>query len=437
MASLKYFLKNPDSKTESLVNLIFQYGYFEIDQKSGRKKYKFLKFSTGEKINPNFWNQGKCRARETQSYPQYPEFNERLGNLENTVFKVYRRLINDGGFPSPSKLKQDIIKEITDKKMKVTGNPNQIGFFDFITIIINESNNGSRLTPKGIHFSPYTIKGYITTYNHLKEFQRHIGTRVDFDSIDMGFYNDLVSWFYAQDKAKNTVGKNIKNLKVFMSEAFDRGLTKNLVFKRKKFRVLEEETDTIYLTTEEMDRILTLDLSNKPSMDLVRDNFLLDCYIGLRIADFNKLKKNHIVEKQGIKMISIRLQKAENPVIIPLSKNALKILEKYNYEIKIYSDQAMNRKVKLVGKLAGINDDITISITKGGRRVTTTVKKYEKITNHTARRSFATNLYLANVPILAIMKMTGHKTEKSFLKYIRVTQEENAIKIAQHPYFST
>ena len=82
-------------------------------------------------------------------------------------------------------------------------------------------------------------------------------------------------------------------------------------------------------------------------------------------------------------------------------------------------------------------DDITTTITRGGKRVSSVVKKYQLITNHTARRSFATNLYLAKVPTLAIMKMTGHKTEKSFLKYIRVTSEENAINIAQHPYFAT
>jgi len=33
------------------------------------------------------------------------------------------------------------------------------------------------------------------------------------------------------------------------------------------------------------------------------------------------------------------------------------------------------------------------------------------------------------------MQMTGHKTERSFLKYIRVTPEENALRISKHPYF--
>ena len=145
--------------------------------------------------------------------------------------------------------------------------------------------------------------------NHLEEFQRFKRNRIDFDNIDMDFYNELVNWFYAQGKAKNTLGKHIKNLKVFMSEAFDRGTSQNIVFKRKKFKVLEEETDTIYISNEEMERMLALDLEKKPRLELAQDNFLLDCYIGLRIADFNKLTKNHIVEVQGIKMIKVLMQK--------------------------------------------------------------------------------------------------------------------------------
>jgi hypothetical protein len=33
------------------------------------------------------------------------------------------------------------------------------------------------------------------------------------------------------------------------------------------------------------------------------------------------------------------------------------------------------------------------------------------------------------------MKITGHKTEKSFMKYIRVSKEDNAYKMAENDYF--
>jgi mannosyltransferase OCH1-like enzyme len=51
---------------------------------------------------------------------------------------------------------------------------------------------------------------------------------------------------------------------------------------------------------------------------------------------------------------------------------------------------------------------------------------------HTACRSFATNLYLEGFPTISIMAATGHKTERAFLDYIKVTQAEHAQKLIEH-----
>ena len=52
--------------------------------------------------------------------------------------------------------------------------------------------------------------------------------------------------------------------------------------------------------------------------------------------------------------------------------------------------------------------------------------KYKFITNHTARRSFCTNMFLRNIPPISIMSISGHKTEKIFLKYIKVDKDSHA-----------
>ena len=96
----------------------------------------------------------------------------------------------------------------------------------------------------------------------------------------------------------------------------------------------------------------------------------------------------------------------------------------------------MNDYLKEIGKLAEINEPVQISITRGGKTAKEMFKKYELITTHTARRSFATNAYLMDIPSISIMKITGHKTEKSFMKYIRISQEENANKLINHPFFN-
>jgi len=436
MATLKYFLKNKEAKNETLVNLIFQYGYYEIDPASGKKKFKFLKMSSGESINPDFWNPTACRARETKKFPQYPEFNSRLKYLENTVFTVYRKFINDGEFPTPGEIKKEVLVKINKAKVEKLGGDEQIGFFGFIEQLIEDTRSGKRLTADGKQFSPYTIKGYVTTMNHLISFQESRNQRIDFDSIDMDFYNAWVRWFYKKKKTKNTVGEHIKNLKVFMGEAVDKGLTKNMTFRQKKFKILDETPDTIHLNDDELDKMHELDLKEKKNLEKARDLFLLDCYIGLRISDFKKLKKVNFVEIDGVKCMKIRTQKSGEQVIVPLRKNAIQLLEKYDFKLPdLFEDQTMNRMIKQIGKLAGINDSIQVTKTIGGKVVTETIEKHNLITNHTARRSFATNYYNATKDAYSIMKITGHRTERSFLKYIRNTKEQNALRLASHPYF--
>jgi integrase len=92
----------------------------------------------------------------------------------------------------------------------------------------------------------------------------------------------------------------------------------------------------------------------------------------------------------------------------------------------------MNQYLKEIGELAELNEMITLK--RGGTTVTD--KKYNLISTHTARRSFATNAYLARVPSIAIMKITGHRSEKSFMKYIKVDSLQSALNIADHPFFT-
>jgi integrase len=103
------------------------------------------------------------------------------------------------------------------------------------------------------------------------------------------------------------------------------------------------------------------------------------------------------------------------------------------------ANQKFNEFIKEVAKMAGLTDEVTITRTemadapsKGRRtkreaqRVTQRYEKWQCVSAHTARRSFATNMYKRDFPTLMIMKITGHQTEKAFLSYIKVTEDENA-----------
>jgi integrase len=114
-----------------------------------------------------------------------------------------------------------------------------------------------------------------------------------------------------------------------------------------------------------------------------------------------------------------------------------KILEKRNGEFPAYhkSQQNFNKAIKVMGRKAGVTGKLLLEYTQGKRVVRKSYKKYELISSHTARRSFATNAYLAGIPPARIMLITGHRTEQSFFKYICIQKQENAKVLAEHDFF--
>ena len=220
-----------------------------------------------------------------------------------------------------------------------------------------------------------------------------------------------------------------------MNEATDRGINDNLEYKKKKFKTIREESDTVYLSMNELEKFEKLNLSSNPSLDKVRDLFLIGCYTGLRFSDFTQIQPENINKENS--MLFIRTQKTSERVAIPLHKTVRTILEKHKNKLpKAFSNQAMNSYIKDIGSLAKINELIETTITRAGIVEKTVLPKYKLISTHTARRSFATNLFIADVPSISIMKITGHKTERSFMQYIRITQEQNADKLLTHPFFT-
>lgn len=170
------------------------------------------------------------------------------------------------------------------------------------------------------------------------------------------------------------------------------------------------------------------------ALNLAKNKFLIGAFTALRVSDFNRLDEVNI--KTGFISIAPAKGTAKNePVIIPIHPVIKEILANgFNIATQV-SDQKLNKHIKEVAQLVGITEPVTIARTEGTKVVERTQPKYKLISTHTARRSGATNMYLAGIPSISIMKITGHRTESSFLKYIKISQEENARLLAKHPFF--
>ncbi len=76
--------------------------------------------------------------------------------------------------------------------------------------------------------------------------------------------------------------------------------------------------------------------------------------------------------------------------------------------------------------------DIVLHQNRGAERVDTTYRKFELIASHTCRRSFCTDELLKGTPTLFIMKISGHRTKRNFLKYIKVDEQVAAQKMLEY-----
>jgi integrase len=170
------------------------------------------------------------------------------------------------------------------------------------------------------------------------------------------------------------------------------------------------------------------------ALTVTRNKFVIGCFTALRVSDFNRLREVNI--KENVIRIKPRKGTRKNPdVVIPIHPVIREIIES-GFDISTpLSDQKLNRHIKEIARMVGITEKVSTVRTEGHKQVEREHCKWELITSHTARRSGATNMFIAGIPAISIMKITNHTTERSFLKYIKISQEENARLLADHPYF--
>ncbi|MBE7172694.1 MAG: site-specific integrase [Williamsia sp.] len=410
---VSFYLKRPDAEKQTVIFARVSY--------RGLK----LKYYTPEQISPQHWNKEKHKAKETRLFPQYLEFNARLNTIEAAIKTVYRRYLNDNRGNPPT---LEGFKQLIDQELNISKKGSRNDFFSFFEGIINDSNNGVRLhRTTGQPFSKNTIKAYVTTLNHLIAFQSKAKKQINFGNITYEFYREYTEFLIkSQELTSNSIGKDIKIIKAVMNEATERGVNQNLNYKSRLFHVTKEESTSIFLTKEELAQMEYLDLTSDERLEKTRDLFLIGCYTGLRYSDYTKLRKDHIKDN----LIHITQTKTKDPIIIPIHPVVKGILKKYDNQLpKSISNQKANQYLKEIGKLLTcLHVQVSKTYTKGGREVNETLQKWEMITTHTARRSFATNEVLAKrLSITTIMAMTGHRTEQSFRKYIKLTSNDQAL----------
>lgn len=279
-----------------------------------------------------------------------------------------------------------------------------------------------------------TIANHYYALNRLLNFCKDSRIRLTWDIFNSRFEERFTAWMNSKGYAANTIFSTFSIFKLWLCEAEYDGFNIDKSFHR--FKTKGKDVDNIYLSEDEINKLYSIDFQSEevktiidPREDIekTRDLFVFACWTGLRFGDFRNLSNVEI--SNGI--MTVHTSKTNETVKIPVHPIVLDILEKYKGCLPAISHKSNSLKhLRKCGELAGLTDRVSFARIKGGRTVIKAGQKFEFIMNHTARRSFATNMYLKGVPPISIMAVTGHRTESNFMKYIKVSKEEHARIIA-------
>ncbi len=283
------------------------------------------------------------------------------------------------------------------------------------------------------HVSETSRIAYRAIGTHITKFcSKHNIEEPFTDSLGIEFTENFV--YYLQSDCKlmlNTVVGMLEKLRALLGKATLYGYPIDNTFREVKLKA--EESYSVYLPEDEILKIYFYKELNRKE-EVVRDYFVIGCLTGLRFSDFSRIEKSNFQDNNTV--IRIKTQKTGKVVHIPVDKYVLEIMEKYNWKLpKCCCIQAFNGILRYLCKRIGFNEEIKCERTIGLKVVSNTKNKWEMISSHTARRSFATNMYKAGFMIAEIMGITGHTSEKTFFQYIRFSNESVARSMINHPYF--
>lgn len=417
-----FILTNKNREKASIVMLVSFMG----------KKYKK---SIGCSIPDKLWSDTKKRVKITSTSREYTYINDIIDKWEEAANEAMVYFLTNYSEPPSSVAFFDKVSRLrfNDKT--------EIFVRDYFNTFIERYQSTK---------SKSRIKIYKRAKKLISRYETDMGINLRFEDINIDFYNSFSVWFYNFGYSANYFGTFVKVIKMLLLDARDIDhLHSSNYFQNKSFVAPTIDVDNIYLTEEELLKLYNLEITPESIVDAhedirgcnierkvnayrrAKDLFLIGAFTGLRYSDFSKINKKNISDNK----IIIETQKTKTKVVIPIHWVVREIIDSgYDFSFSVHP-QKMNNYIKDMARMAGIDKDVLIRRNIGGKNQSVTRKKYELVCTHTARRSFATNAYKSGIPTIAIMKITGHRSEKAFLKYIKITEEENAEMLLNSPFF--
>lgn len=324
--------------------------------------------------------------------------------LKNYVY--YAQGLNDDT-PVPVSAKKNPLKKPKPKS----------NFFAVIDKFIEEAPN--RTNANGERICERRVKMYIYEKQALKEFENKFNKELTFEDFDVQTLMQFQTFLTNKNLKNNTVVRYFKLLWVFFRYAEDTlNIPVNQAFR--KFKIRTNKKESVVLNEKEIQRIWDYKCESERENN-VRKLFLIGLHTGMRFGDYSTLTANNINYTE--ETISTIQNKTGQRVTIPLHPRLADMLKNEPMPHSI-SNEKFNYYLHQLMKKIGFNQVVEVKSIVGGKRVIEYKEKWELISSHTARRSFATNLYKDGVNPSIIMLCTGHRDLDTFMKYVVLDNQD-------------
>jgi integrase len=427
MATIKFLLRSKGENCNIYVRL-------SIDRNNVyKRKTNYIIDSNDWKYDINYDKQGIKKTFQTgipkQSNEKLKELKTNLDKLKTEIEERFNEATTKGILISGDWLNEQI-NDFQNKPKKEE--PDRlINHFQFYIDNLPTKRTGKQKEK----VKQSTITKYSTIRNKLVEFEKYKRKKILVKNVDLKFRTELINYFKdVEALSSNTIGRYITFIKTVCNDAKIYGIETHPQLEA--FKGYTDKAEKVFLSFAELEKIENVKFTRE-ALDNAKDWLIIGCYIGQRVSDVLTLTKDNIITKNGLDLISLTQQKTNKNIVIPIPPKVKEILTKRNGEFpRFLSAVNFNKHIKDVAKLAEINE-----LTEGAklkeieenkyRKIHGTYEKWELITSHVMRRSFATNFY-GEMPTALIISITGHSTEAQYLEYVGKPALDNAQIIAEY-----
>jgi len=301
-------------------------------------------------------------------------------------------------------------------------------FLDYLAHFISNSAT-KRVQGYGtVGLAHNTIRTYKSLFRIVKAYEFEKSEKLYINSVDKHTAESFTRFLkIEQQYSDNYCGQLLKLLKIILRDAEKSGLEvhpySNYIesFKQKSSdRILHILNPPEIRALKELEQIPE---SHKDSYKWL----LIGLSIGQRISDVLKLTSNNLRKAPTGLYIDILQQKTRKAVTIGVADPMVIELLEQEFPKKV-SQVAFNKEIKTLCKLAGIDEWVSgfKNNPKTRRKEIVKAPKYEFVTSHIMRRSFASNYY-GKIETPLLMNITGHSKESTFLTYIGTHQNKDEL----------